>query len=145
MSYLGRYTHRVAISNHRIEHVSDGEVTFVYKNRKNNNRTERMTLDASEFIRRFLLHVLPKKFMKIRYFGFLFHREKRKNIDLIRKLIGASPARGKPAGESVRDIMLRITGKDISLCPKCGKSRMKRIGEFGKGIFGEFPTLCNSP
>lgn len=145
LSYLGAYTHRVAISNHRIKAVGDGEVTFVYKDRKNNNRTERMTLDASEFIRRFLLHVLPKGFMKIRYFGFLFHREKRKNIERIRALIGSSPARERQVGESVRDIMLRITGKDIALCPKCGKSRMKRIGEFGKGIFGGFPTLCNSP
>jgi hypothetical protein len=88
LEYLGRYTHRIAISNHRIKAINNGKVTFIYKNRQNDNKIKKMTLSAGEFIRRFLLHVLPFRFMKIRYYGFLANSCKRKAVLLIRRLIG---------------------------------------------------------
>ena len=83
-----------------------------------------MTLNADEFIRRFLLHVLPHRFVKIRYFGFMFHRDKQKNIELIRKLMDAVAAFTEKVEETVQQMMLRLTGVDIALCPHCGKGRM---------------------
>jgi hypothetical protein len=77
IEYLGRYTHRVAISNHRIKAIDDGKITFSYRDRSDENKLKEMTLKADEFIRRFLLHILPRGFVKIRYFGFLFHRGKK--------------------------------------------------------------------
>jgi hypothetical protein len=124
LEYLGRYTHRVAISNHRIVSIDDATVTFTYKDRNDDNKAKRMKLKADEFIRRFLLHVLPQGFVKIRYFGFMFHRDKQQNIELIRKLLGAFTVLTKKGEETVKQIMLRVTGIDISLCPKCGKGRM---------------------
>ncbi len=78
LEYLGRYTHRVAISNHRIVSLVDGNVTFTIKNR-DTGRIERETITAVEFIRRFFLHVLPKRFMRIRHYGFLANRVKKEN------------------------------------------------------------------
>ena len=78
LEYLGRYTHRVAISNNRIISIDNGRITFTYKDRKKDNEIKEMTLDADKFIGRFLLHVLPKGFFKIRYFGFLAHTNKKK-------------------------------------------------------------------
>ena len=88
-----------------------------------------MTLDATEFIRRFLLHVLPKKFKKIRYFGFLSPRYKAKNIKLIRKLMHDDKDYTPPVDEPLEDMMQRLTGIDIKKCPKCGNGRMARIIE----------------
>lgn len=130
LEYLGRYTHRVAISNHRIVSFKNGKVVFTWKDRAHNNTTEKMTMDAVEFIRRFLLHVLPKGFKKIRHFGFLSPRYKTRNIVLIRRLTGDDqkiPVR--PADESVQEMMLRLTGVDIKACPKCGKGRLTRLYE----------------
>ena len=87
LEYLGRYTHRVAISNNRILSIDNGKVTFTYRDRQNNNEIKPMSLAADEFIRRFLLHILPSGFMKIRYFGFLAHTNKKQAVALIRKLI----------------------------------------------------------
>jgi hypothetical protein len=74
LDYLGRYTHRVALSNDRILSAHNGEITFSYRDRKNEDRKKTMTLDAHEFIRRFLLHVIPKGFVRVRHFGFLANR-----------------------------------------------------------------------
>ena len=124
LEYLGRYTHRVALSNHRIVSIDDATVTFTYKDRNDDNKAKRMKLKADEFIRRFLLHVLPQGFVKIRYFGFMFHRDKQQNIELIRKLLGAVTVLTEKVTETIQQIMLRVTGIDISLCPKCGKGHM---------------------
>jgi hypothetical protein len=124
LEYLGRYTHRVAISNHRIVSIDDGRITFSYKDRFDGNKRKLMSLKANEFIRRFLLHVLPQGFVKIRYFGFMFHRDKQKNIELIRRLVGAVTVLTEKGKETIQQIMLRVTGIDISLCPHCGKGRM---------------------
>jgi len=88
------------------------------------NKTKLMTLNAGEFIRRFLLHVLPQRFVKIRYFGFMFHRNKQQNIELIRKLLGAVTVLTEKVEETVQQIILRVTGIEINVCPKCGKGCM---------------------
>lgn len=87
LDYLGRYTHRVALSNERILSAHNGVVTFSYRERKNQNRKKTMTLDAHEFIRRFLLHVIPKGLMRVRHFGFLANRSK-KRLSTCRQLLG---------------------------------------------------------
>ena len=127
LEYLGRYTHRVAISNNRIISIDNGRVTFTYKDRQRDNEIKEMTLDADEFIRRFLLHVLPKGFFKIRYFGFLSHTNKKKQIPLIRNLIDPDATLPEKIKESISEMMLRLTGIDISCCPKCKKGKMIRI------------------
>ncbi len=132
LEYLGRYTHRVAISNNRILSIDDGNITFTYKDRNEDNKTKVMTIEATEFIRRFLLHVLPKQFMKIRYFGFMYHRERLKNIDLIRQLIDPDREYEQKIEETLQEIMLRLTGIDISLCPCCKKGRMTSVARIPK-------------
>ncbi len=127
LEYLGRYTHRVAISNNRIISIDNGRVTFTYKDRQRNNEIKKMTLDTNEFIRRFLLHVLPKGFFKIRYFGFLSHTNKKEQIPLIRKLIDPDATLPGKSDESINEMMLRLTGIDISCCPQCKKGKMIRI------------------
>ena len=132
LEYLGRYTHRVAISNNRIICIDNGKVTFTYKDRQKEDEIKKMTLDADEFIRRFLLHVLPKGLIKIRYFGFLAHTNKKKDIPLIRKLIDPDATLPEKINESISEMMLRLTGIDISCCPKCKKGKMIRIRKLPK-------------
>jgi len=124
LEYLGRYTHRIAISNHRIKSIENGKVVFTYKDRAHDNITRQMALDAMEFIRRFLLHVLPNRFMKIRYFGFLANVNKRKAVLLIRRLIGVDMGVRVFVKETIQEKMLRLTGRDILLCPHCKKGHM---------------------
>ncbi len=119
LTYLGRYTHRIAIANHRIKAIDGNQVVFTYKARSDENRTKTMDLQATEFIRRFLLHVLPYRFMKIRYFGFLANNCKAKAILLIRRLIGKAIKVFSFAEETIREKTLRLTGNDILLCPHC--------------------------
>ncbi|MCP3942765.1 MAG: IS91 family transposase [Desulfobacteraceae bacterium] len=128
LEYLGRYTHKVAISNYRIKSFEDEKVVFTWKDRAQNNTVKEMTLDATEFIRRFLLHVLPKGFKKIRHFGFLSPRYKKNNIKIIRELVQGNDQEVIPSDdESLADMMLRLTGINIKGCPKCGKGRLVRL------------------
>ena len=129
LEYLGRYTHRVAITNNRIKKVENGMVTFTYRDRRDNDAVKETTVAATEFIRRFLLHTLPGGFMKIRYFGFLAHRNKGKYIPLLRRLIDPMAKVPKKVEEGIGEIMLRLTGIDITLCPACKKGRMSTIKE----------------
>lgn len=128
LDYLGRYTHRVAISNHRIVHVDDASVTFSYRDRQDNDTLKEMTLKPDEFIRRFLLHVLPQGFMRIRSFGFLANRAKKKNLARIREILQHSPPPG-PGMKSSRTLMLELTGMDIERCPHCGSAAMRVVSE----------------
>ena len=131
LEYLARYTHRVAIANSRIKELKDGMVTFSYKNRKK-GRTEALTITAVEFIRRFLLHSLPKSFVRIRHYGFLANRNRSKNLTAIRRLMGVSDPSEKHFA-SVEEMMQKLTGIDISLCPGCHKGRMQLFLEIPKG------------
>jgi len=150
LEYLGRYTHRVAISNFRIKALENGKVIFTWKDRADNNTEKEMTLAAEEFIRRFLLHVLPKGFKKIRYFGFLSPRYKSENIKIIRDLMNEDPeAYALPGEESIETMMLRLTGIDINRCQKCGKGRMVQIYELLPKYFeyivpNKRKELCNT-
>jgi hypothetical protein len=127
LEYLGRYTHRVAISNNRIFSIDNGKTTFTYRDRERNNEMRFMTLEAHEFIRRFLLHTLPMGFMKIRYFGFLSHKNKKQAIKLLRKLIDPDAKLPEKINETILEMMLRLTGIDITCCPKCKKGKMTMI------------------
>jgi hypothetical protein len=126
IDYVGRYTHRVAISNSRILDLSDGKVTFSYKNREKGT-VEAMTIDAVEFIRRFLLHTLPKGLMRIRYYGFLANRCKRDNLKKCRKNLGVSEAPVLAEPKTVREIMMERTGRDITKCPFCKKGDLVAV------------------
>ena len=131
LDYLGRYTHKVAITNNRILSINDGEVTFSYKDRQNHNESRQMPVPASEFIRRFLLHVLPDGFMRIRAYGFLANRSKRSKLPLCRKALNVEAVIGA-ISRSTKEIILEITGEDITLCPKCKKGRMLHVMELPK-------------
>jgi hypothetical protein len=123
LDYLGRYTHRVALSNDRILSAHNGEVTFSYRDRKDQNRKKTMPLDAHEFMRRFLLHVIPKGFVRVRHFGFLANRSKGL-LAKCRQLLDVDPALPKLPSKSVHELMLQLTGIDITRCPLCQKGTL---------------------
>ena len=123
LDYLGRYTHRVVLSNDRILSARNGAVTFSYRDRKNQDRKKTMTLDAHEFIRRFLLHVIPKGFVRVRHFGFLSNRSKSR-LSKCRQLLDLDPTVPKLSQRSVHQMMLQLTGIDISRCPLCQKGTL---------------------
>ena len=129
LDYLGRYTHRVALSNDRILQVQDGEVTLTYRDRKDGDRKKILTLEAHEFIRRFLLHVLPDGFMRIRHFGFLANRSKKHALAQCRKLLDCDPALPQSPILSAKDLLLKFTGVDLSRCPCCHEGTMITVGE----------------
>ena len=123
MDYLGRYTHRVAISNDRLVTLEGERVTFRYRDRSNNDTLKLMTLDASEFIRRFLLHILPDGFMKIRHYGILSNRNRNTKLALCKKILGVDHLQ-EHEKESWQDLLTRIVGIDPRICPCCGKGKM---------------------
>jgi len=127
LEYLGRYTHRVAITNNRILSIEDGRVTFSYCDRSDEDKIKELSIKAEEFIRRFFLHILPSRFMKIRYYGFLAHANKKESIPLLRQLINPDAELAEELTETVEEMMLRLTGEDLSLCPECGKGTMVHI------------------
>jgi predicted Zn-ribbon and HTH transcriptional regulator len=132
LDYLGRYTHRVALSNDRILEIENGEVTLSYRDRKDGDRKKTMTLEAQEFIHRFLLHVLPDGFMRVRHFGFLANRSKKHALPQCRKLLGLNPALPEIPHPSAHDLMLELTGIDLSRCPRCQKGTMIVVAELPK-------------
>lgn len=129
LDYIGRYTHRIAISNNRVVDVQDGKVTFAYRDRKDNDTLKLMTLEAGEFIRRFLLHVLPDGFMKIRHFGFLSNRYKKEKVQICRELIGDNSPLPERVKKTAGELMLELTGIDITRCPCCREGHMAIIME----------------
>jgi Putative transposase len=125
LDYLGRYTHRIAISNHRLLEIKDGKVTFTWKNYRKDGRQETMTLEADEFIRRFLLHVLPSGFVRIRYYGLLAHCHRAKKLERCRELLDVfQPPCDRPKKRDWTEVLLALTGKDPLQCPKCERGRM---------------------
>lgn len=124
LDYLGRYTHRVALTNQRILAVAHSQVTFAYRDRRDANRLKSMTLPVDEFIRRFLLHVLPKGLRRIRHFGFLANRSKRQALCRCRQLLGLPPAVPQTPELSTRDLLLELTGRDPQRCPCCQRGTL---------------------
>ena len=123
VEYLGRYTHKIAITSHRITGITDGNVNFKYKDYTDDNRQKEMALSIPEFIRRFELHILPKGFVKIRHYGLLQNHGKIKRLNAIRAQLhlGAMPVK---VHVPVSQRMLEKYGKDITLCPKCNKGKL---------------------
>ena len=124
LDYLGRYAFRIAISNDRIKNVTGGMVTFTYRDRKDGNRKKEATLSSCEFIRRFLLHVLPGSYTRIRHFGFLANRNRKVNIACVKSLLGVSSDDNERKEQSIQELMLETTGKDILKCPRCKTGNM---------------------
>ncbi|NNK97129.1 MAG: IS91 family transposase [Desulfobacterales bacterium] len=137
LEYLGRYTHRVAITNNRISAIDNGGVRFSYQDRSDDNKEKELTVGADEFIRRFLLHVLPCGFTKIRYYGFLAHANKKACIALIRRLIGVPIAYAQKVEESVQQMMLRLTGVDICCCPQCGEGTLVYVRPIARAAYDD--------
>jgi hypothetical protein len=129
LDYVGRYTHRVAISNNRLLEISEGKVTFRYKDYRHDAQQKTMTLEAEEFIRRFLLHVLPEGFQRIRYYGFLANRYREQKLAHCRELLDM-PALEPPTLDGAKDYRERyeeLTGSSLWQCPVCHKGRMLAI------------------
>jgi len=124
LKYLARYTYRVAISNDRLESLADGKVTFRYKAYAHGHRWRRMTLPAQEFLRRFMQHVLPRGFVRIRSFGFLAHRVREEQLALCRRLLHAPvPAALRSSGEA----RLSVPGEGPHRCPRCGQGILELV------------------
>jgi len=138
LQYLGRYTHRVAISNNRILANRDGKVSFLWRDYADDNRQKTMTLKADEFIRRFLLHVLPERFVRIRHFGLLANRNRKDNIAACHKMLGGENVTKEKRRETWQEQLLRICGIDVTVCPICQKGKMCRIERL-------LPVRCKSP
>ena len=129
LQYLGRYTHRVALTNSRLVSFNDETVRFRYRDYAAGNRRKVMALDAQEFIRRYLLHVLPRRFMRIRHYGLNGNRAKRHKLVQARAALDAPPTRCIPtAPETTEAFWLRIAHRDIHQCPYCRSSPMRQIG-----------------
>ena len=133
IKYLARYTHRIAISNHRIITVQNDQVTFSYKDYADNDKIKQMTLSAVEFIRRFMMHVLPDGFMRMRHYGFLGNKAKKKKLPLIRTLIEQSGST-----DSTRSIENEEKNpnpvEDPWLCPLCKKGALRKDREVKPAI-----------
>jgi hypothetical protein len=129
LDYVGRYTHRVAISNNRLLDIENGQVCFEWKDYRAGGQVKTMTLSADEFIRRFLLHVLPDGFQRIRYYGFLGNRYRKQKLDLCRRLLGM-PNQADPkttAAKDYRDRYEELTGSSLRQCPECHQGRMVMV------------------
>jgi len=128
VKYLGNYSHRVAISNERLLSVDESSVTFRYKDYKQKGMRKTMILEGSEFIRRFLLHVLPKGFCKIRYYGLLSVRHRSGKLKQCMRVMGIAERKSRFEGMNWQQVMKLITGKDVTRCPCCKEGTMISAG-----------------
>ncbi len=127
VKYLGRYTHRIAISNDRIVSITKDSVTIKVKDKKT------VTLKGVEFIRRFLMHILPKGFVKVRHYGLLSNRNRKTKLALSRKLTNSPSYKPIFEGLKTLEILCLLLDRDVTLCPKCKKGRLDMINNFPKG------------
>jgi hypothetical protein len=134
IEYLGRYTHRVAISNNRIAGIDKKSVTIKYKDYRESGKEKLMTISGVEFIRRFLMHILPKGFVKLRHYGILGNRNKKTKLELCRKLTKSIKLTSRFKNLSTLEIFKIITGKDITKCPECNEGNMKLKFGWNKGV-----------
>ncbi len=124
IAYLGRYTHRVAIGNNRLIAMEDGEVSFRYKDYADQGQEKTLTLDINEFLRRFLLHIVPNGFMRLRHYGLLANRYRKEKLDKCRELLNQPPP-PQQEDETVQELFLRLAGIDVTLCPKCKQGHLQ--------------------
>ena len=127
IEYLGRYTNRIAITNTRILSVNEEYVTFSAKDYKNST-TREITISNKEFIRRLMMHVLPFGFQKIRYYGFLNNRSKKRNLQIIFRIQGHQRFKSRLAGLSMDEVLKQVWDYDIHICPSCGCAGMRHAG-----------------
>jgi hypothetical protein len=131
LKYVARYTHRIAISNNRLLDISNGQVQLRWKDYRDGNKHKTMMLDADEFIRRFLLHVLPDGFQRIRYFGFLANRYRTEKLALCRQLLQMPPTAATPElKKDYKDHHEALTGISLKTCPLCRCGTMVIIETF---------------
>ncbi len=127
--YLGHYTHRVAISNQRILSYADGQVTFRWKDYRDQSQTKIMTLAVDEFIRRFLLHILPDNFYRIRYYGLLANRNRKAKLSRCRELLGViiDTTPHELSSKTFDILLMELCGLDVWRCPECKTGTMYRV------------------
>jgi hypothetical protein len=131
LEYLGRYTHKIAISNYRIKRITNTHVGFTYLDRNDSNKKKYTEIKGSQFIRRFLCHIVSYRFVRIRHYGFLATRVKKKSLHRIRKTLQAKTPQ-KHGKLTVRDVVLLVYGTDISLCQTCKKGILLAFGHWTK-------------
>lgn len=154
LDYLGRYTHRVAISNNRLLDIDNGQIRFRWKDYRHGSAKGIMTLDANEFIRRFLLHVVPTGFMRIRHYGFLANRHCEAKLACCRRLPGtpaqtspilmASAERSSDSGQDYRDHYEQLTGNSLRMCPHCKQGHMVRTDTLPPDVLPRAPPKLES-
>ena len=143
LNYLGRYTHRVAISNERLRSLEDGQVSFAWKDYRHQQRRQVMTVSAEEFIRRFLQHALPRGFQRIRYYGFLANCHRQNKLEFCRRLLAAPCSDLLPQPAACRDLCAALTAWNPRLCPRCGIGTMISI-QVLRPCLGPVPILVDS-
>lgn len=149
LAYLGRYTHRIAISNRRLVALEGRQVTFRWRDRTDGNMSKLLSIDVADLLRRFLAHVMPKGFVRIRHYGLLANPVRRKCIALCRKLLGDDDEVSAPAAvhaETSSQLIQRLTGVDVTLCPVCntGHLVLKRLLPPGVNLW-VIPGRATSP
>jgi hypothetical protein len=148
LDYVGRYTHRVAISNNRLLDIADGKVSFRYKDYRHDAQQKTMMLDAEEFIRRFLLHVLPAGFQRIRYYGFLGNRYRKEKLARCRHLLGMPAYEGHGSAKEVvpdyRERYEALTGGSLRRCPVCHQGCMQVIEILPPNPFNRPPAITDT-
>ena len=139
IEYLARYTHRIAISNHRIIKVEDDRVFFSYKDYKENNQKKVMSLPVMEFIKRFLWHIVPSRFVRIRYYGLMANRNKKINLEKCYEYFELEQ-RIEEITKDWDKIYFKVTGIDIHKCPECKEGNMVGISDFNKNLYRPPPA-----
>ena len=127
IAYLGQYTHRIAITNYRLVKIENDEVYFKVRDRENPAEKKIMVLNAKEFMRRFLLHVLPKHYVRIRHFGLLGSRLKKLKIAIVRQIQGVIAKVKLATQDSWQEVLKRVTGIDVDLCPSCKSGNLRKL------------------
>jgi hypothetical protein len=145
LDYVGRYTHRVAICNHRLQDIENNQVSFQWKDYRNGGQVKTMTLSADEFIRRFLIHVLPNGFQRIRYYGFLGNRRRQQKLEQCRRLLGMPmlDQHNAQAVKDYRDQYENLTGCCLRQCPQCQHGHMVLVAILPKSS-SHYRILINS-
>ncbi len=150
LAYLGRYAYRIALSNDRLVALQDGQVTFRWKDRAHGNAPRLATLDAPTFLRRFLLHVLPRRFVRIRHYGFLANSVRLQQLPRVRQWLAPSARATESFAprepEPWDALLLRLTGKDVTRCPRCGVGHLVVVEELPALVRPRlFPRRARSP
>jgi hypothetical protein len=143
LEYLGRYTHRVAISNRRLLALENGQVSFEWKDYRDGQKQKVMTVSAEEFIRRFLQHAIPRGFQRIRYYGFLANCHRAAKLDLCRRLLATACSLLLPQPADYRDFWVVLTSTNVRLCPQCGIGTLTRMQVF-PSCHGPVPLRLDS-